>query len=85
MVPEIKYVYKVNNDVLLGNINMYPWPEVYLYPGISDTITFYKIREDYQIFETPCEDSIYLKINLRDQYYRGVQIRTGGFLYECDH
>ena len=83
--PEDVYVYNVNNDVLLGNVQMYPWPEIYLYPGEGDTITFYKNREDSKIFETPCEDSIYLKINLRDQYYRGVQIRTGNFLYECSH
>ncbi len=56
----------------------------YIYPGQTDTVTFYRLRTDPAAFEPPCGDSIYFKINLRDQFYRGLQIATDTIKYECD-
>ena len=83
--PEEIFVQKLPEDIFIGNITMYPWPEIYLYPGIADTITFYYIRQPESPFEVPCNDSLYLKMNLRDQNYRGLQIRTNHLLYKCDY
>ena len=82
--PDEVFVYNLSTNKYLGNISMDYWSEIYLYPGHTDTVVLYKLYEDQEIFDTPCYDSLYLKINFRDQYYRGIQIETDPFFYDCD-
>jgi hypothetical protein len=73
------------NDSLLGEISMYSYPEIKMFPSQKDTINFYKLTNESKLFDTPCGDSIYVKIQIEDKFENGKELLTNIFLYECSY
>ncbi len=82
--PEKGFLYDAKSGILLEEMTMDIWKDVYIYPGQADTVTFYRNKNEINTIEPPCGDSLFIKINLRDQYYRGIQIKTENFFYRCE-
>jgi len=78
-------VFNAASDTLIGNISMYFYPEIFINPSEKDTITFYKETQKFKLFDPPCRDSIFLKINLKDKYDNYFALKTSNFLYECSY
>ena len=77
-------VFSSNNN-LLGKITMYPYPEIRIQPSNNDTISFYKETNESKLFDTPCDDSIYVKIEIEDQFGNSKELLTQTILYECSY
>lgn len=82
---ENEKVFLLENDSLIGEIDLYPWEEIVLSPSEIDTIIFSKTSCDSMPFDAPDKKYIYIDLDIVDKFGNRMNFVTDSIYFECTY